>query len=271
MSPARKNLDPVTWANIEILWVGKEVGNDLGKLVSEHGLMFNTPKHQLIRQGHQLAEQLDQSLTRIKHRPVPVHWGTVLTEHATLGDLVRAVRRFDHETDLLLRELLLTPVGDEQASLILLVGLLPGVIYRHRNRAHRVADTLTELALYVSQRRPLRSQRHALGLILDEADRCSRRSLIKENAHNERTTSLPDSDTLVGRPGISSDVEEIVITHLQLDDLRAIGCQDKDGIDIDRLLVLSEQTGLNDTDRQYLSRQRRRARELFDYRLGQAA
>ncbi len=177
------------------------------------------------------------------------------------------IESFDITSDHLIRILLATPSIDTTATDTVLVGLLGGVVHRHRNQPERIADITTELALYLVERPGLRSQRDAGNILLDEANRRTRRSIGRQLRHDATVEYTDHEIELAG----TDDAESLAIARVELERCRKVLSDGESNFDLDDHIALSTRSGNDIAARQQVSRNRRRLRSLIGPELGTAA
>ena len=228
--------------------------------------MNHTTTHELVLAGHRLVRQLDRAHLRQARKPIPTRWP--ITEHInTIGDLVTAVEAFDARSDHLIRILMRTPADDTKATDTILVGLLGGAVHRHRHQPERIAEVITELALYIVERPGLRSQRESGNLLLDEANRRTRRAIGRQLRHNATIEYTDHEIDFVD----NDNPESLAIARIELERCRKLLHTAGSSVDLDHHIALSTRRGNDIATRQRVSRNRRRLRSLIGPELGTAA
>lgn len=228
--------------------------------------MNHTSRHDDICTGHLLTQELNRAHRQQARRLAPRTWN-LPKNIRTIGDVVAAMAAFDDQSDQLIRLLLATPATDTQATDTVLIGVLGGVVHRNRDHPDRIADLLTELSIYITQRPPLRSQRSAANLLLDEANRRNRRALdrrIKDAARFDH------HDPEIDAPG-TDNVEALAIARIELDRCRHLLLAAHSPINLDDHITLSTRGGNDIADRKRLSRNRQQLRVVIGHELGAAA
>ena len=229
--------------------------------------MTNTDRYEQIRTGCELADRIDAQLAQLSPKSLPRAWATAEDGVMSIGELVTTIRRFDDRAEIALRQILRTPVGDQNATLVATAALLPAVIHRYRQRPHSISDAITELTLYIAERPTIGPNRNVANALLDDAARRYRTALIRQDQLDSRTETLTDHHA-----GPSAAVvEDIAIANVQAGNCRAriasLGCN----FDFDQLVAAGHQVGLPPAERQRLSRSRRRIRSVLSSELQDVA
>ncbi len=226
-----------------------------------------TTRSELIQHGFNLGSQLDNEIRRLNRRPIPDHWSTLLRSHSDIRSIVKTVARFDDRADETLRALLATPVGDTTATTVITAGLLRGVIQRNRNRPERVADIITELTVHVASRPSINPERRATTVCLDVAQYRLTRASKNQQRYDETKCSLPSgiNGTLV------DSAENVAMTNLHLAEIESVLHRVSPRTSLSGVVRLASLKHLSDTERQRLSRNRRRLRPIVEASFADAA
>lgn len=262
-----RNLGSLTWVYVSCFWLGKVFGNVSGNYVFEDVAMTFNPKLLATIQGFELAAKIDRDHARTTDNPVPTRWGCELGGYGNIGELVTAIRRFDTEADQVIRVLSNTPIGDSDATLTLVAGLIPGLVHKHSTSTYEIADVLVETCLYVAERHGLNAQQPAWTTILDEATRRARRTYRSQESYDSATVQI---DTGMRQTGYA-DVAETAIARVQFEHLRDAVEGSDTSVSLDNLVALADEKSLDPKARKQLSRNRRKIRGLVDQQLREVA
>lgn len=229
--------------------------------------MNNQTRTELINQGFGLGQQLTRAADRIKHKPIPTTWALELANYRTIGQVLAVVPGFHEESDRVIRFLLTTPGSDEVATLVTVRGLLGTLIHKHSAQPYRVTDALTELSLLVSQRPRMGGRRHAIHILLDEATFREQRNTRNDERYYEKHQAMPENGVFAD----GMDCEATAIARVQYDQLRTQLSATNHRVDFDALIHDGTRTGLNQMDRQRLSRNRKRVKAIVANELAEVA
>ncbi len=229
--------------------------------------MNNQTRTESINQGFDLGHQLSKTTDRVAHKPIPTPWVTELDNYPTIAGVVNAVPGFGPESDRVIRFLMATPTGDETATLVIVRGLLPTLIHKHRGQPHRIADVIIELSLLVSQRPRMGGRRHAIHILLDEATNREQRNTHRHLDYYENHEPMPEDAVFVD----GQDCEATAIASIQFDQFRIRLAAANHRVNFDTLIYDGTRSGLNQMDRQRLSRDRKRVRAMVAHELAEVA